>query len=360
MSVRTKPLPSLVLAGVLAVGLLGLGRSAAGSPYEPTRHTLGGTDVAIYNLLGNLEVVRGEGASVVAEVTLHGKDAVKLQVENGPIDGRQSLRVIYPGDRIVNPEFGDHTTSTFRVNDDGTFNDDKHGGRRVTMSGRGPGIEAGADIRLLVPAGKKVHVYWGHGKASVTRTDADLALDAAGMPVSATGIRGSLSVDIGSGMVRVEGADAEIAIDTGSGDVSLSAVHGKGVTVDTGSGEVTGNDISAESATIDTGSGDIRLGKFGAERVSLETGSGEVTVEIAGDNQSLEIDAGSGDVTVTIPKALGAELSVETGSGGIETNLTMQTSVRKHDALVGKIGDGRGRIAIETGSGTVSIKQAGL
>jgi DUF4097 and DUF4098 domain-containing protein YvlB len=360
MSVRKKPRSSLVLAGILAVGLFGLGRPAAGSPYEPTRHTISGADVAIYNLLGNLEVVRGDGASVVAEVTLHGKDAVKLQVADGPIDGRQTLRVIYPGDRIVNPEFGDHTTSTFRVNDDGTFHNDNHGGRRVTISGRGSGIEAGADIRLLVPSGKKVHVYWGHGKASVTRTDADLALDAAGMPVSATGIRGSLSVDIGSGMVRVEGADADIAIDTGSGDVSLSAVHGKGVTVDTGSGEVTGNDISAESATIETGSGDIRLGKFGAGRVSLETGSGEVTVEIAGDNRSLEIDAGSGDVAVTIPKALGAELSVETASGGIETNLTMETSVRKHDALVGKIGDGRGRIAIETGSGTVSIKQAGL
>ena len=360
MSVRKKPLPSLVLAGALVLGLLGLARSSPASPYEPTRHTITGAEVAIYNLLGNLEVVRGDGASVVAEVTLHGKDAVKLQVENGLIDGRQTPRVIYPGDRIVNPEFGDHTTSTFRINDDGTFNDDKHRGRRVIVSGRGPGIEAGADIRLVVPAGKKVSVYWGHGKASVTRVDADLALDAAGMPVSATGIRGSLSVDIGSGMVRVEGADAEISIDTGSGDVSLSGIHAKGVTVDTGSGEVTGNDISAESASIDTGSGNIQLGKFNAERVSLETGSGEVTVEIAGATRSLEIDAGSGDVSVTIPKALGAELSVETGSGGIETNLTMETSVRKHDELVGRVGDGRGRIAIETGSGTVSIRQAGL
>ena len=360
MSVRKKSLPSLVLAGVLALGLLGIGRSSEGSPNEPTRHTISGADVAIYNLLGNLEVVRGDGASVVAEVTLHGKDAVRLKVENGPIDGRQTLRVIYPGDRIVEPEFGNHTTSTFRVNDDGTFNDDKHRGRRVLISGRGPGIEAGADIRLVVPPGKKVSVYWGHGKATVTRTDADLILDAAGMPVSATGIRGSLHVDIGSGMVRVESADAEIWIDTGSGDVSLLGINAKEVAVDTGSGEVTGNDISAESASIDTGSGNIRLGKLKAERVSLDTGSGGVTVEISGTTRSLEIDAGSGDVSVTIPKALGAELSVETGSGGIETNLTMETSVRKHDELVGRIGDGRGRIAIETGSGTVSIRQAGL
>jgi len=360
MSARKKPLPFLAFAGALAVGLLTLDRPCPASPYEATRYTIGGADVAVYNLLGSLEVVRGEGASVVAEFTLHGKDAARLKIENGPIDGRQTLRVIYPGDRIVEPEFGDHTTSTFRINDDGTFRDDKRGGRRVLISGRGPGIEAGADVRLLVPPGKKVSVYWGHGKASVTRIDADLIVDAAGMPVSATGIRGSLHVDIGSGAVRVEGADAEIWIDTGSGDVAASGIRSKTVAIDTGSGEVTGNDITAESATIDTGSGNIQLVKFKAERVSLDTGSGEVTVEISGETRSLEIDSGSGDVSVMIPKTLGAELSVETGSGGIETNLTMETSVRKHDELVGRIGDGRGRIAIETGSGTVSIRQAGL
>jgi len=261
---------------------------------------------------------------------------------------------------VVEPEFGDHTTSTFRINDDGTFGGDKHRGRKVTISGRGPGIEAGADIRLLVPAGKKVDVYWGHGKASVTRIDANLSLDGAGMPVSVTGIRGSLSVDVGSGMVRVEDANADISIDTGSGEVSLAGIRGKAVAVDTGSGDVTGNDIATDAASIDTGSGSIQLGKFKADRVTLETGSGEVTLDLLGNASSLQIEAGSGDVSVTIPKTLGAELSIETGSGGIETNLTMETTVRKHDALVGRIGDGRGRIAIETGSGTVSIRQAGL
>jgi DUF4097 and DUF4098 domain-containing protein YvlB len=215
-------------------------------------------------------------------------------------------------------------------------------------------------MRLLVPPGKKVSIDWGHGKATVTRIDADFTLDAAGMPVIATGIRGSLHVDIGSGMVRVEGADAEISIDTGSGDVSLAGIRARGVDVDTGSGEVTGNDLSAESASIASGSGDIQLGKFKAERVSVDTGSGEVTVEILGEMLSLEIESGSGDISVTIPKTLGADLSIETGGGRIETNLTLETSVRKHDQLVGRIGDGRGRIAIETGSGAVSIRQAGL
>jgi DUF4097 and DUF4098 domain-containing protein YvlB len=251
-----------------------------------------------------------------------------------------------------------HSSSTLRVNEDGTFRDDKHGGRKVVISGRGPGMEAGADIRLLVPPGKKVDVYWVHGSASVTGVDADLTIDGASMPVNATGISGSLHVDVGSGHVRVDRADADISIDTGSGEVSLTAIRGKSVQVDTGSGEVMATDITAPMISIDTGSGAVHAAKLTANHVSLDTGSGEVDVEISSKLETLEIDSGSGDVSVVIPKSVGAELSVETGSGGIETNLTMETRVRKHDELVGRIGDGSGRIAIETGSGTVSIRQA--
>ena len=360
MSIRRRLFLSLFVAGILALGLVIQAVHGHASPYEPTRYTITGSHVAIYNLVGSLEVVRGDGASVVAEITMKGKDAARLSVATGLIDGQQTLRIVYPSDRILVPEFGENTTSTMRVKEDGTFRDDEHGGRKVTLSGRGSGLEAGADVRLMVPPGKKVEVYWGHGKADVTRIDADLSVDAAAMPISATGIKGSLHVDIGSGHVRVEDADAEIWIDTGSGEVALSRIRAKSIEVDTGSGEVTGTDLSAVNVSIDTGSGDVQVGKLKAERVSLDTGSGEVVAELSEGIETIEVDSGSGDVSVTIPKRFGAELSVETGSGGIETNLTMETSVRKHDELVGRIGDGKGRITIETGSGTVSIRQAGL
>jgi hypothetical protein len=153
-------------------------------------------------------------------VTYKGKDAARLNVATGAIDGNQTLRVIYPGDRILVPEFGENTTSSMRVRDDGTFGGKghEHSGRKVMLVGQGDGLEAGADIRLLIPAGKKADVFWGHGRCDVSRIDADLSLDGASMPVTATGIKGSLHVDIGSGHVHVEDASAEIWIDTGSGE----------------------------------------------------------------------------------------------------------------------------------------------
>jgi hypothetical protein len=360
MNTRHRLFLSLFLAGVLALGpTIGASRGYA-SPYEATRYTITGSHVAIYNLVGSLEVVRGDGASVIAEVSPKGGDAERLKVATGLIDGVQTLRVVYPADRILVPEFGDNTTSTMRVREDGTFGGKDRAGRKVVLSGQGSGLEAAADLRLLVPAGKKVDVYWGHGKASVTRVNADLTLDGAAMPITATGLKGSLHVDIGSGHVRVQDVDAEIWIDTGSGEVALSGIRAKSIQVDTGSGEVSGTDLTASEVSIDTGSGEIQVEKLKAERVALNTGSGGVTAEVSEGIQSIEIDSGSGDVSLTIPKKLGAQLSVETGSGGIETNLTMETSVRKHDELVGRIGDGKARIAIETGSGTVSIRQVGL
>src|SRR6266849_952804 len=149
----------LSLTGALFLGMSIPATPCPASPGGPTTYTIGGTDVRIYNLVGTLAVVRGGGPAVVAEVTLKGKDAAQLKVETGPIDGRQTLRVIYPGNRIVLPGFGDQSTSTFRVEPEGTFHDEQHGGRRVVISGQGPGVEAGADIRLLVPPGKKVGIY---------------------------------------------------------------------------------------------------------------------------------------------------------------------------------------------------------
>jgi lia operon protein LiaG len=345
------------LAGI-SVLVLSLAAGVAATPApvaaDPERHTIPGTEVEIYNLVGTVEIVPGTGTSVVAEVDLKGPDAGRLRIEKGEIRGRQTLRVVYPGDRILVPEFGHRTTSTIRVRPDGTFGDNGTNGRKVVLSGK-EGIEASADIRILVPKGKKLAVKWGHGEGSISRVEAGVALDAAHMPVTATDVKGPLAVDIGSGSVTVNGSSGPVSIDTGSGEVDLRGVHGGPISVDTGSGEVKGEDLDAGPLAISTGSGGIRLTEIRSDQVSLDSGSGEIVVDLDGSMRQLVIDTGSGDVSVSIPRGTGAELAVETGSGGIETNLTIETTYRKHNELVGRIGNGKGSIRIETGSGTVTL-----
>jgi DUF4097 and DUF4098 domain-containing protein YvlB len=144
-------------------------------------------------------------------------------------------------------------------------------------------------------------------------------------------------------------------VDTGSGPVEVSKFEGTALFVDTGSGEVTASEVKADEISIDTGSGDIRLTGGSAPRLSLETGSGAVTADLRVDPSSLTVETGSGDIGVTAPGTLGAEVDIETTSGDIETDFQLQVTRHSRDHLVGRIGDGRGRIAIETGSGDVRL-----
>src|SRR5688500_20351319 len=65
------------------------------------RIVLEGRDVAVHNLVGALRVEGGSGDRVVVEVTRKGRDGGRLTLATGEVRGRQTLRVIYPSDRIT-------------------------------------------------------------------------------------------------------------------------------------------------------------------------------------------------------------------------------------------------------------------
>ena len=53
------------------------------------------------------------------------------------------------------------------------------------------------------------------------------------------------------------------------------------------------------------------------------------------------------------PEALGAELDLESSSGGIDFDVPITVTEFDRESLRGRIGDGRGRIQIDTGSGAI-------
>ena len=330
----------------------------------PERFVVAGDDVAVYNLVGQLKVEGGTGTAVVVEVTRHGADAAQLKIATGEIRARQTLRVIYDADEITYALMGRGSNSTEHVRDDGTFNDNHRGhwlsrGREVRISGARGGLDAYADLRVVVPAGKTVAVYLAVGKATVTNVEGNLDVNVSSADVDASHTRGRLSLDTGSGNVSVTDVAGEIKLDTGSGDVTVTGVTGTGLNLDTGSGNVTCQRVSVDDLKVDTGSGDVELTAVKAKNVGLDTGSGDVTLEMLSDLDLLDVDTGSGGVTITVPADFGAQLDIETGSGGIDlTGLTIQARKIEEDHIVGQVGDGRGRVKIETGSGGVRLRRA--
>jgi hypothetical protein len=346
--------------------------SRALSSSSTSRYTLKGDRIAVFSLAGRVTIEAGRGPDVTVEVTPAGRDADRLTVATGEIAGHTTLRVITPSDRIVYPGLQWGSTSNSSVRDDGTFGgfSQKSGwlapwpqqwlthSRRVTVSRGGSGLEAWADVRVLVPPGRIVEAHLLAGHATVSNVDGHIALDLGSAAATADGVHGSLLLDTGSGDVDARNVTGDLSLDTGSGRVRVNSVRGGRINVDTGSGDVEGDNMAADILGIDTGSGSVRLGGVNAPDISVDTGSGEVDLALEADIRSLKVDTGSGGVTLHVPHDLGAEIEMDAGSGGFDSDLPIQIVRRSESYLKGRIGDGRGRITIDTGSGGVRLRSS--
>ncbi len=345
-----------VIAGSLAAAIALATLAAHARAAE--RYTLSGGDVAIYDLAGAVKLEAGGGDAVSVTVERGGADAAKLDVQTGPLGGRSTLRVRTPSDHVRYRASGQTGNTSLHVRDDGTFGDD-HGmsdGRRVTISSSGSGLEAWADLTISVPKGQRITVHLAVGALTASNVDGELKLDAAAAAVSTTGTRGPLSVDTGSGEVTVLQAQGDLKVDTGSGAVNVSGVKGGTMSLDTGSGHVSVDDCKVDKLHADTGSGGISLRALQAPDIDLDTGSGGIDIDLVTDIESLLADTGSGHITLAVPRNLGATFEVSSSSGGVDIDVPHETTHMDRDEARGRIGDGRGRIRLESGSGSVRIR----
>ena len=330
------------------------------------RRVLSSGRVAVYNLAGKLRVESGSGSEVVVEITRGGRDGDQLRIEEGNVAGYDVLRILYPSDRIVYPELERGSRTQIDVRDDGTWGDlssrdDRESHRsfgrehHVQISNSGSGLEAYADIVVRVPRGQRLVIHNAVGDASITMVDADLSVDVAGSTITAERTRGHLSLDTGSGSISLTDAQGDVSLDTGSGSVTVSGVRGESLRMDTGSGSINGGDIEVSELKADVGSGGVRLARVRAPRIDVDAGSGSTELELLSAIEHLKVEAGSGGVTVRLPESTNADVDIETGSGGIDTDFAVQVTRFEQRHMIGRIGNGRGQIRIESGSGSVRL-----
>lgn len=336
-----------------AVALTSLVASHAVAQSE-TR-TLKGKDIAIYNLAGRLRAVAGTGDAVGVEITRSGPDASKLRILSGPIRNRETLRIAYPSDDIIYPEMRSNRVST-SVNDDGTFGDGDWRFRdRVTIRGSGAGLEAHADLIVSIPKGQRIALYLIAGRVDVANVDGDVLLDVGAADVDVAGARGVLTLDAGSGRVGVRDIVGEVSIDAGSGSITLSRMSGGPLNLDSGSGRVEASNVDVTEFRADVGSGGVRVTALKSPSVIIETGSGGADVELLSPVEHLSVESGSGGVTIRAPATLGAEIDASTGSGGFQSDFEIVSRRLGRRHVEGTIGNGKGRIRVESGSGAIRL-----
>jgi hypothetical protein len=338
--------------------ILALALPAALSAQQVERIVLEGRDVAVHNLVGTLRIEGGTGDRFVVEVTRGGRDAGRLTLETGAVRGRPTFRVRYPSDRISYSGADWRGRTTFTVNEDGTLDSD--GGswsdrRRVVVESRGGGLDAHADLRVLVPRGATLTVRQGVGATTIDNVEGNLSVDVAASRVRASRVRGSLALETGSGGVELTDITADVSVESGSGGMSVNGVRGGAMNVELGSGGLRGGSIEVPELAIEVGSGGVQLSKVNANRFRLEAGSGGSDVELLGTTENVSIESGSGGIALRMPANMGATVDIESSSGGIQSEFEVKATRFERGELKGTIGSGGGRIRIESGSGRVRL-----
>ncbi|MEW6336660.1 MAG: DUF4097 family beta strand repeat-containing protein [Acidobacteriota bacterium] len=126
-----------------------------------------------------------------------------------------------------------------------------------------------------------------------------------------------------------------------NGDVEISGV----------SGEVRAENVNGD-VIIDGAS----------ERVEASTVNGgiEVTLGALGPRGLVELDSVNGRVVLSLPAGAGADIRAESVNGGIRTDFGLEEKRHRFvgSELEGTIGDGSGRVRIETVNGSIAIRKA--
>ena len=239
---------------------------------QTERVSLAGREVAVYNLVGTLKVEGGSGDNVVVEVTRAGREGSQLKLETGVVRGRMALRVRYPEDRIQYSEMRWSGRTSFSISDDGTFGDNDRGNwdrRRIEVSSR-DGLDAHADLRVIVPKGKRLYLRQGIGETTIDNIEGELFVDVAASHVRVNHVKGNLSIDTGSGGVEVTDVTGDVTLDSGSGGATLDGIRGGRLSLDVGSGSLRGRSLDVTELMADVGSGGVRLTGVKAPKLHVE------------------------------------------------------------------------------------------
>jgi lia operon protein LiaG len=337
---------------IVACALTAFGTLAHGQRFAFTANRVG-----VHNLAGAMQIQGGSGSETIVYVTPQGPDRRRVRAEHATIRGEDAVRVVYPGSTIVYGGSREKIVqTTTMLDEDGTYR--KAGvidGKRMTVRATGLGTQAFADIRIIVGKGTQLTVSLAVGDIVIDNVDGHITADLWEGSIDVDGARGGASASVGTGTITVADARGVLSLEAGSGSIRIRDAWPDRIDAETKSAEVRAANIKVPSFRVMTGSGNIRMTSTELKTFSFETASGGIEAELITDIDSASIFSRSGPVILRIGQKVGAALDIITGRGGILTDLSVAKATRSPSELRGTIGDGRGLLKIEGGSGTVQL-----
>lgn len=219
---------------------------------------------------------------------------------------------------------------------------------RLTLETAGSrGRSSDTRFELMVPVGVRLSARAQNGDITIKGTKGEIEASAQNGDIVIADAAEHLEVNTLSGDVQVERATGDVELHSVSGDMTLHDVRG--------------------DLDIETVSGDIDIQRAVAKYVHAKTTSGDVTYDGNIDPSGrYELASHSGDVEVTIPDGTGAQLTVSTWSGSVQSDFPMTLKPGEHGIGIGTakrftfaIGDASSRVTLESFSGDITINKRG-
>ncbi len=191
----------------------------------------------------------------------------------------------------------------------------------------------------------------------------------AGTRLVANAVSGDITVRDTRGSVETQSVSGDVSVSNATDRVTASSVSGS-VDVRSVTGSVRGQSVSGDFTLTDatgdveagTVSGDITITRTRSRLVRATTTSGDIAYDGNADPDGrYELRSHSGDVHVSLPPSADATFTVETFSGGIDTNfpITLQpgrVGMRPRHVTF-KVGSGAARVSLESFSGDIIIRR---
>jgi DUF4097 and DUF4098 domain-containing protein YvlB len=261
-------------------------------------------------------------------------------------DAKGSVTVTCPGGTVVITGADRNEIKVKARTENGAIRFVSNGIRATLEPSSGRGCSDGR-FEVTVPVGARVSARSWSGSVSVRGVHGDVETQTQSADIDVRDV-GRLDLETLSGDVTIQGVKGDAMIHTVSGDVDLTNVQGGDVEVETVSGDLQLRDIEAKQVRTHTTSGDVEfVGKI------LDGGRYEFTTH-------------SGEVRLQLPADVGAQLSVSTFSGVIDSDfpITLKSGDHGIGAAQSKrlnftLGQGTARIIAETFSGNVTLSSTG-
>ncbi|HEY2026475.1 MAG TPA: DUF4097 family beta strand repeat-containing protein [Gemmatimonadaceae bacterium] len=260
-------------------------------------------------------------------------------------DARGAVTVSCPGGDVI---VTGSDRSEIRVKartENGGIRFSSNGNRATLEPTAGRGCSDGR-FEVTVPVGARVTATSWSGSVTVHNVRGEVETHTQSANIDVRDV-GRLDVETLSGDVTAEGVTGDARLTTVSGDIELGRVRGD-VEVETVSGDLTLRDVVARQVRTHSTSGDVEF-------------AGQIA-----DGGRYEFATHSGTVRLQLPPDVGAQLSVSTFNGAIESDFPITLRPGGHDIgrdqgkkLNFTLGQGGARITVETFSGDITLSSAG-